>query len=344
MSLNFEEFTSLEIDFEREVINSRFSIFTPLVDIKEDNFAEDVREGLVSEKKHLNPKYFYNLKGSRLFENITELQEYYLTRTESTILKTISPDLSKIHPDLSTIIEIGSGNSEKTKHILNSFTKSKNMVNYIPVDISNILFESGIRVTKKYRNLYVQGILSDYMNGIELASVLNGEPKIFIFLGSSIGNFDYIDSVSFLQMIQSNMGVQDKLLVGFDLVKNKNILELAYNDKQGITAEFNKNILQRINRELDANFDLNKFKHYAFFNENKSRMEMHLVSQKEQRVKIEALNETIEFTRNESIHTENSYKYTPEMIQDLADRSNLEIENYFSDDNNYFALYLFGVH
>lgn len=306
-----------------------------------NSFADDVKSGLTSEKKFMYPKYFYDERGSMLFEKICETKEYYPTRTETSILKNYSDTISKRNKDKNLIVELGSGNSLKTNYLLTSFLKTRDKLFYTPIDVSNILIESSKLLIKKYNKLFINGIVSFYKEGLDLVLSLEKSPKLIIFLGSSIGNFSEEEIILFMKMLKNEMSDADRLLIGFDLVKDKKVLEDAYNDSAGITAEFNLNILQRINTELDGNFDLNKFEHYAIFNEEKSRMEMYLISKERLFTEVKEINEIIKFEKGEKIHTENSYKFTYKTINELAEKSDLEFSDYYTDEKNYFSLCVF---
>jgi dimethylhistidine N-methyltransferase len=305
-----------------------------------DNFGQDVLEGLTADKKTLSPKYFYDQIGSDLFVKITKTEEYYPTRTELSILTQYTPEIVDSCEHVNWLVELGSGSSEKTDALLCEFHKKRKAFNYIPIDVSDIIIDSGKKLLEKYDRLSVTGILSDYEKGLTLVSKVDNGSKLILFLGSSIGNFDNHEIISFLKMTYKAIHYSDYILIGFDLVKDRHVLEAAYNDDQGITEEFNYNIIKRINRELDGNFDVNKFAHKAYFNEQKSRIEMHLVSVENQTVAIGDLNTTISFQSGESIHTENSYKFTGEMIASYADKAQLEVTNTWTDPKNYFALCL----
>ncbi|MEO6695683.1 MAG: L-histidine N(alpha)-methyltransferase [Ignavibacteria bacterium] len=310
---------------------------------KTNSFSEDVRIGLTSESKFLLPKYFYDLAGSELFEKICETEEYYPTRSEISILQNLSDTISHRNKDKNLIVELGSGSSFKTNHILQSFLKTRSRLNYIPIDVSDILIESSKNLIEKYDGLFITGIVSFYEEGIDYVVNVDKSPKLILFLGSSIGNFTEDEAIDFMKMLSNDVSIADRLLIGFDLVKDRNILTDAYNDKGGITAEFNLNILRRINTELGGNFDLEKFEHSAKFNEEKSRMEMHLISKEDQTVVIKNIEEKVFFKKGETIHTENSYKYTHDMINDLAEASNMEFSDIYTDVKGFFALCAFKL-
>jgi dimethylhistidine N-methyltransferase len=305
-----------------------------------DNFAQDVLAGLKAEKKFLSPKYFYDQTGSELFVQITQTEEYYPTRTEKSILNHYSAQIVDKCDKVNWLVELGSGISEKTDSLLCEFHKKGKTFNYIPIDVSDIIIDSGKKLLEKYDRLSVTGILSDYERGLSLVSKVENGAKLILFLGSSIGNFEPVEIDAFLSMTRQTLGDADFILIGFDLVKDREVLQAAYNDAQGITEAFNYNILKRINRELDGNFDIGKFEHKAFFNEKHSRIEMHLVSKENQTVTIGAMNTKISFKYKETIHTENSHKFTPEMIRSYADKAELAVVETWTDPQDYFALCL----
>lgn len=328
-------------DFSEEIFSERFNVFRSNNIIEGNNFKEDVITGFTSEKKYLFPKYFYDSRGSDLFEQICKTDEYYLTRTEEGILKEVSDFISEINSEKSIIAELGSGNSAKTGHIIDSFLKTRNSLLYVPLDISDILIESSDKLICNYNNLFISGIISYYEEGLEYLYKSVEYPKLIIFLGSSIGNFSPDEAVIFLTGIKKVMKSEDSLLIGFDMVKDKHILNNAYNDRKGITSKFNLNILNRINRELGADFNTSLFEHNAIYNEEQSRIEMYLVIKSDSEFKIPDLDKKIKFIKGERIHTENSYKFTPDKISELAVKSGLQITNCFTDSNKYFSIYIF---
>ena len=321
--------------------NKRLIILSEITTANRASFAEDVQKGLLNQPKFLLPKYFYDSYGSELFIKITQTTEYYPTKVEKLILKTYASEMVSICKKVDVLVELGSGSSEKTETILKQFHQNRGTFQYIPVDVSDIIIESSKDLLERYDNLYITSIISEYEKGLELVSNLERKGKLFLFLGSSIGNFNPSEIEAFLKSVRNAMQADDFLLIGFDLVKDHHVLNAAYNDSQGITREFNLNILRRINMELNANFDLSKFIHSAFYNEEKSRVEMHLVSQQDQLIRIDKLDKKIKFKKGESIHTENSYKFTDMMIYSYAQRAGLEALKMWTDPQNYFALTLF---
>ncbi len=319
--------------------------------VDKNNFAKDVMIGLSEDNKHIDSKYFYDYFGSNLFEQICVQPEYYPTRVEFDIIRENTDMIQQclgINEPIN-IIELGSGSSKKTRKILEHYLSFQKKLNYLPIDISkNILVETTERLSTELSNLNVHFINEEYHEGIKNAKrylkLLSNDhyKNLILFLGSSIGNFEFFDASIFLKKIRNEMNKDDFILIGFDLQKDKEILENAYNDKSQITSKFNLNLLFRINRELDGEFNLDDFSHFAFYNQDYKRIEMHLVSNKNQNIKINHINKTFQFKENEKIHTENSYKYNKKMIQQLANLSGLQIIKEFTDKDNLFSLVLFN--
>ncbi|NOS84459.1 MAG: L-histidine N(alpha)-methyltransferase [Ignavibacteria bacterium] len=326
-------------EYEKEHINDRFTLYHAGGNDNGSVFAEDVIKGLKAKPKTISPKYFYDDKGSELFEKICITPEYYVTRTEASILKEHSAEIAAANSGKNLVVELGSGSSIKTRYILNAFIKNGLPVTYVPIDVSEILIQSGNMLLNDFEGLYVNGIIGEYEQALEIVSEVFPHSKLYVFLGSSIGNFDLPHAEEFLKKISASMNAGDTLLIGFDLVKDEGILNAAYNDEEGVTAEFNLNLIKRINREFNTGIDVNNFEHTAFFNPAKSRIEMHLISKCDQSFSLNGSGE-ISFKKNETIHTENSYKFTDEMIKELALASGLSITNSWKDKNNYFELCL----
>jgi dimethylhistidine N-methyltransferase len=313
-----------------------------------EEFARDVRNGLRSEPKFLLAKYFYDEAGSKLFEEITGLPEYYPTRTEASILREYAADIRDALDGDISLVELGSGSSTKTTILLENIMEEQKRLHYLPIDISpTILDETARKLDARYPRLTTIPIASDYGEGLRQAGrIAVKEPhvatrKLVLFLGSSIGNFEPRDAGGFLNTVREGIESDDALLIGFDLQKDRGVLEAAYDDAAGVTARFNLNILTRINRELGGEFDLETFRHRAVYNQTAGRVELHLVSQKRQDVPIEKLEESFRFEKDESIHTESSYKYTRPLIEWIAHSARFEVDRVFTDDKNWFALALF---
>ncbi len=326
---------------QSERISDRLRIYYGYNRSDNSRFADDVRAGLYLIQKELHPKYFYDSKGSDLFEKICSTDDYYVTRTETQILQKFSDDIIDCVSNVESICELGSGVSVKTRYLIDAFIKLKGSLHYIPIDVSPILKSSSETLIGEIPDIKISGIRSEYEYGLDIANSLFPQPKLIIFLGSSIGNFSSGEANLFVKDISNNMIIGDKLLIGFDMVKDKNVLFNAYNDSEGYTAQFNLNVLERINKELKGNFDVNEFEHMAFFNEAESRVEMHLISKINQLVFIEELNEIFRFKLDETIHTENSYKFTDEMIRKIGAYAGLKIENTWMDEKKYFSLVMF---
>lgn len=315
-----------------------------------DEFARDVLRGLSLRPRSLSPKYFYDETGSALFEEITRQPEYYLTRTEASLLKRWAPGISELVGDDVSLVELGSGSSAKTTILLESLLERYRKLRYLPIDISeSILHETASELDARYPSLEVTPIASQYESGLSRASVLVADEDdegtstmLVLFLGSSIGNMEPGESIEFLSGLRDRLRKRDRLLVGFDLVKEDSILDAAYNDDAGVTARFNLNLLARINRELGGEFDLDRFSHRAFYHRERSRIEMHLVSSEVQEIPVNALGRVFSFEPGETIHTESSYKYTPASIEKLASAAGLKVAETFTDEKGWFALVLFA--
>jgi L-histidine N-alpha-methyltransferase len=300
--------------------------------------AEDVREGLSAERKTLPPKYFYDQRGSELFEQITRLPEYYQTRTEGRMLSEIADQLVRQTAPRS-LVEIGSGSSSKTRIILDALQRAGMLDTYVPVDVSqSMLEETAVALEAEYDGLRVDGLVHDFEAHLD---VLPGQgPHLLLFLGSTIGNLDAEASRRFLRNVAEVMAEGDHFLLGTDLVKDPALLEAAYNDAQGVTALFNKNVLAVLNRELGAKFDLDRFEHRSVYNEQESRIEMHLVSDRRQDVKIAGLGLTVPFEEGQTILTEISCKYTEEGVRGMLAEVGLELVQWITDPSRYFGLSL----
>jgi L-histidine Nalpha-methyltransferase len=306
-------------------------------------YAEEVAEGLLGQPKWLPCKLFYDAAGSALFEEITELPEYYLTRTELGILREYSDEIVSAAGANLTVVELGAGTASKTGTLLEALARRQMRVSYIPVDISPAaLREARERMQSQFNSLRVYPMVADFSQGFGSLRRIPGR-KLVLYLGSSIGNFNPEDAVNMLSQIRSELASGDALLLGTDLVKDKSILVPAYNDAQGVTARFIKNILCRLDRELGANFDLDAFRHVALWNQQRSRMEMYLESLRPQHVNLGLLNLQIRFAEGERIHTENSYKYTLKMVRDMLKPAGFQFERTWFDPQKWFGLHLARV-
>ena len=306
-----------------------------------NDIARDIREGLSASQKYIPCKYFYDARGSKLFEEICRLPEYYLTRTEVSILQDIAPELMRAsaHKDL---VELGSGADWKIRLLLDAVEEdNRATLRYIPMDISeSAIIETSMGIVERYPELDVLGVIADFT--CQMDTLPRERPKMFCFLGSTIGNLDEHECITFLQNIASHMESSDTLLIGFDMVKDKRTLEAAYNDSQGVTAEFNKNILNVLNSELDSDFNPSHFDHLAFFNEAHNRIEMHLRANCECSAKLESVGMEVEIKKGETVHTENSRKFTRTDIRNLSGEAGLTIQNWHTDDSGWFSVLVMG--
>ena len=334
------DFTEKKIDYKQYVVDSQLRYFKPHATKIEKSFAEEISYSLSQNSKFISPKFFYDRKGSDLFESICSLPEYYPTKTEISILKKLKHDLSSYLDENMNLVELGSGSSVKTRLLLDIFTTLQTKTEYFPIDISEILTESSEQLLKDYDTLHITGIIDTYEGGLEFLKNYDDNKNLIIFLGSSFGNFTPDDGKLFLEKIFSTMNSGDLFLIGLDLVKDKNILEAAYDDSQGITAKFNLNVLSRINDELDADFNINNFSHYSIYNETDQRIEMNLKSLVSQSVIIAKSNLSLNFNKDELIHTEYSHKYHASQIKKLLTDVGFTIKNIWLDDKKYFSLTL----
>jgi L-histidine Nalpha-methyltransferase len=303
-----------------------------------NSFAEDVRSGLLSYPKSLKPQYFYDDLGSALFEAICRLPEYYLTRAETEILSNYADKICRKLEEHVTLIEFGSGKAEKTRFIIDSLLGSERDLLYLPIDVSfSALEESSRSLRNEYRELRIEPLAVDYYTGMEMIKSRSETRKFVLFLGSNIGNMYRDEAIEFLTRLRSILHRGDHLLIGMDLLKDKKILLPAYNDSLGVTAAFNKNLLVRINRELGGNFQLERFNHLARFNKEEGCVQMYLESTSDQVVRIEKLELDVEFLAGEMIHTENSYKYTIDQIEEFARLTGFYLKESFLDEEKRFS-------
>lgn len=302
------------------------------------DFREDIIEGLSASQPYISPKYFYDETGSRLFEDICSTDEYYPTRTEVNIIRDNIDDLVKNLGRECLLIEPGSGDSYKVRLLLDALRP----IAYLPIDISRrYLQDEAKKLATEFTWLNVHAVCADFTGKLKLPYHVESTNKIAFFPGSTIGNFLPEQAVGVLEEIKNMVGENGGLLIGVDLQKSTQILNAAYNDKQGYTAQFNLNLLSRINRELGADFNLKEFRHHAFFNEEKSRIEMHLVSLQDQQVTMN--DETFNFRKDQSILTEYSHKYTIEHFQDLAESAGFSRVKTWVDEGGLFSVHYLKV-
>jgi L-histidine N-alpha-methyltransferase len=297
-----------------------------------DSLADDVRAGLTASPKRLSPKYFYDDAGSGLFEQITHLPEYYPTRAERGLLEDVTDDLmAELRPF--EILELGSGSSTKTRVLLSARTAPEHLRRYVPFDVSEgIVRSTAADLLNEYDYLTVHGVIGDFEHHLGLIPQSEG-PRLVLFLGGTIGNLDPDDQTEFLCHVRALLAPADHLLIGLDLVKDVDAIEAAYNDSAGVTAEFNRNMLRVINRELVADFQPDAFTHQAFFNASESRIEMHLAPTAVQHVRIDQLGITITVQPDETIWTENSYKFTEDSVKTMLASAGLKLQQFYTNDD-----------
>jgi L-histidine Nalpha-methyltransferase len=321
-------------------VNSRLSYFKPASSKTEKTFAHEISRGLDQKQKSISPKFFYDLKGSELFEKICNLPEYYLTRTETKILKNLGEGLKEFLPEKIRLVELGSGSAVKTRLLLDVLSGIQDKTEYFPIDISEILEESSQKLLDDYKNLSITGVIDTYEGGLEFIEEFDDKPNLIAFLGSSFGNFTPEFGFAFLQKLASIMKKSDLFFIGLDLVKEKQVLENAYDDSQGVTSEFNLNVLARINDELNADFDLSKFSHHATYNEEKQRVEMYLRSEENQRIEIKKADLSFDLQKDELIHTEHSHKYSVSQIEVMMRKAGLKLDKVWQDKSKPYAVFL----
>lgn len=315
------------------------SLDEPLVLFDQLPEQTDIEDEIVAclslSPKRLPPKYFYDERGSKLFEQITRLPEYYLTRSEVEILTKYGRSIAEAVQDIDCLIEYGSGSSEKVRLILDALKPRS----YVPVDISRThLLQAASKISDSYRDLQVLPVCADYSRVFELPSSVRGKRITAFFPGSSIGNFERTDAATFLRSIHTVVGPSGQLILGVDKRKDRKTLEAAYNDSSGVTAEFNLNMLRHLNHKLDAGFDLDTFSHQALYNDVEGRIEIYLQCHRSQILRIGS-NEIV-IHENELLHTENSYKYSLEELQTLASSADMSCKQIWEDTNGYFMVVL----
>src|SRR3954465_962520 len=300
-----------------------------------DSFADHVIAGLSDTPKWLSAKYFYDAAGSALFEEITRLPEYYPTRTELSILERCAAEMSGYIPLSAALVEFGAGSTRKARILIDA---APQLAAYVPVDISaEFLNQEAAAVRRDYPWLAVLPVAADFTRDFDLPAQMRARPRVGFFPGSTIGNFEPEDAAEFLRQAGRILGAGATMIVGVDRIKDETVLNAAYDDAAGVTAKFNLNILRRMNRELGGDFDLSAFRHRAFYNAEGHRIEMHLESLRDQTVSVAGRNFT--FAKGETIHTENSYKYTVEGFRALAESAGWRPVATWTDENDYFAVH-----
>jgi len=304
--------------------------------VAEPAMLDEVRAGLLGTPKALSPKFFYDTRGSELFERITELPEYYLTRTERLLLERYAPEwVGDLAPR--TLVELGAGSARKTRILLDAMMDTGRAERYLPVDVSSdFLAETARRLSAEYPHLEVLPVRADLAEEFHLSTPQPG-PVLYVFLGSTLGNFEPDAAIRLLHSLRGAMRTADRLLLGLDLHKERSELERAYNDVAGITAEFNRNMLRVLNQRLGADFHPDAFRHHAFYNQRERRIEMHLVAEEAQRVSIPGIG-VVTFAPGESLRTELSHKYDRAQVERLLAAAGLGVEHWETDRGRYALL------
>jgi dimethylhistidine N-methyltransferase len=306
-----------------------------------DRFAEDVREGLSSEPKYLHSKYFYDEVGDSLFQQIMDLEVYYLTECEAQIFENHKNEILEYfsnEQEVFDLIEFGAGDGLKTKILLNHFVANNVNFNYIPIDISKSVLTGLLKdLNNTLPRLAIKPICDDYFHALEELNKVDYNKKVILFLGSNIGNFRGDNAIPFLKHLRADMNYKDQLFIGFDLMKDPVVILEAYNDKKGITSEFNINLLDRINKELGGNFNRKKFSHYPSYNPITGETKSYLISLEHQTVMLERLSQSFTFAKWEPVFTEISQKYSLRDIDHLARHSGFKVAKNFFDKKNYFV-------
>lgn len=318
----------------------KITLLNYLPNIGIDNVKEEIITCLQAEQKYILPKFFYDGIGSELFEKITHLEEYYLTRTEKSILASFVKDLDINFENLN-IVELGSGDPSKISLLLQQIPRNiLQTINYFPVDISRSTIEKSISLLDNQFSLNkITGVVVDFVHQLNL--IPKQGKRLFCFFGSTIGNFNKQEIKNFILHLSNEMQNGDELLLGLDMLKDITVLKNAYNDKLGVTAKFNKNILSVVNNLTGANFNPDNFEHNAYFNTNKNRIEMHLKALKNLKVKFASNSKEILINKDETIHTENSHKFTEKDIKKIADIGNFRISKSFTDKRKWFKIIYF---
>ena len=312
-----------------------------IMDYMKDTFHSDIRRdvltGLTSPQKSVPSKYFYDAYGSQLFETICSLPEYYQTRTELSILKSSAAHIVRNIRE-ADIVELGSGSNLKIRTLLDACFRSRQAdIRYVPVDLSESqLVESSVELLNFYPELKIVGIVADFTKHIE--KIPAGRERLFVFFGSTIGNFGDEASIDLLKRVAGIMGRGNRFLLGIDMIKPAEIIERAYNDSMGVTAVFNKNILNVVNRELNADFDASHFDHVAFYNADKEQVEMYLRASRSISVEINGLGMQVSMKKDETIHTEICRKFSRESAEAMAEEAGLRIDRWYSDPQGWFSL------
>jgi dimethylhistidine N-methyltransferase len=329
----------------QQKVDERFNLIQYQTNL--ESFSSNVKDGLSAASKQLSPAFLYDERGSNLFEDICKLDEYYLTRSEAEILESKSAAIVEPFDKETVVVELGSGSSIKTRLLIDAYTRRHNGMHYVPIDISStMLKESSQEMLKSFDKLKVTGIAAEYREALRHLAAsreFRDKRKLVLWLGSSIGNFNRAQALQFMTEIRTLLKPGDCFLLGVDLKKDENILVPAYHDSKGVTEDFIKNVLRRINNELGGDFDLNQFTYSAIYNQIEGAIEMRLISNQEQSVNISSLNMSANFKEKEAIFVESSYKYNQEDIETLVNSSGFTLTQQWFDSSNRFSLNLLTV-
>jgi L-histidine N-alpha-methyltransferase len=309
-----------------------------LSEVDERTLANDVLDGLTKPFKELPPKHFYDARGSELFELICGLPEYYPSRTERRILEQRSPEIVR-NTGAGELVELGSGSAEKARILLDAMAAAGTLQRYVPLDVSEqVVREAAGQLIEEYDGLRIHGVIGDFERHLEMVPPSNGTPRLVALLGGTIGNFPPGTRRGVLRSIGALLGPRDRILLGTDLVKDPSVIEAAYDDSQGVTAEFNRNLLHVLNRDLDADFVPEAFDHVAFFDRRHEWVEMRLRARRPCSVLIADLGLRVEFAAGEELRTEISAKFTRARVEADFAAAGLELEQWYTDDEKLFAL------
>jgi L-histidine N-alpha-methyltransferase len=327
----------------RVLENDRFSLIELDADQHLESLASEARAGLTATPKRIPCRFFYDEIGSQIFEEICEQPEYYLTRAESEILRDRAEDVARRYSLPISLVELGSGSSTKTRLLIEALLREHGSLSYVPIDISpSVLEASALQLLDDYKHLEIHAIAGDYQDGLHRIRRDTQRPKLILWLGSSIGNLDRPSAEEFVSKLRGGMNLEDRLLLGIDLRKDRDVLESAYDDSSGVTARFNRNLLARINRELGGRFDPETFDFRATYDEVEGNVVSFLRSRRDQTVRIEGLGLDVEFAAGETIHTENSFKYSWAEIEALARCTGFAVEEHWLDAGNRYSVNLFA--
>jgi dimethylhistidine N-methyltransferase len=323
--------------------DARFSLVELDTDQHLESLASEARAGLSAIPKRIPCRFFYDEVGSQIFEEICELPEYYLTRAETEILRDCAEDVARHFSLPISLVELGSGSSTKTRLLIEALLHEHGSLSYIPVDISPAVLEAtALQLLDDYKRLEIRAIAGEYQDGLRLIKRDAQRPKLILWLGSSIGNLDRPSAESFVSNLRGGMNLEDRLLLGIDLRKDRDVLESAYDDASGVTARFNRNLLGRINRELGGDFDLETFGFEAKYDEIAGNVASRLLSRRDQTVRIKDLDLDVKFAAGETIHTENSFKYSRAEIDALARGTGFAVEEHWLDAENRYSVNIFA--